>query len=85
MALRRHPPCMKKASPQSLRACLFFNFYRFTFLPFYFFTFLKHYRSVAHARRSRNGRQKCCERGYYNLYRNLNKSVRLHTLILFDV
>jgi len=79
---------MKKSKLATMRACLFFTF--LLFLPFYFFTFLpfyllKHYRSVTHATGRCNGRQKRCERGYYHLHRNLNKSVRLHTLILFDV
>jgi hypothetical protein len=56
-----------------------------SFLPFYLLTFLQHYRAVTHATGRCNGRQKRRERGYYHLHRNLNKSVRLHTLILFDV
>ena len=32
-------------------------------------------RSVAHAARGRDGRQKCRERGYYYLHRNLNNSL----------
>ena len=35
--------------------------------------------AVTHAARGRDGRQEGRERGYYNLHRNLNKSL-LHTL-----
>ena len=31
--------------------------------------------AVAHATRGRDGRQEGCERGYYNLHRNLNNSL----------
>ena len=43
---------------------------------------LKREWSVAHTRRGRNGRQEGCERGYYDLHRNLNDPL-LHTRILF--
>ena len=39
---------------------------------------LEYQGAVPHAARGRNGRQKGCERGYYNLHRNLNHSL-LHT------
>ena len=34
---------------------------------------LERNRSIPHATRGRDGRQKCRERGYYYLHRNLNK------------
>jgi hypothetical protein len=42
-------------------------------------------RSVAHTRRGRNGRQEGRERGYYNLHRNLNKTICPHTINLFSI
>jgi len=45
---------------------------------------LERNRSVPHATRGRDGRQEGRERGYYNLHRNLNKSL-LHDLILFTL
>ena len=40
--------------------------------------------SVAHARRGRDGCQEGRERGYYNLHRNLNKTICLHNCELFN-
>ena len=37
------------------------------------------YRPVAHARGRSKCRQECCERGYYNLHRQLNQSLVLHS------
>ena len=55
----------------------------FTFLLFYFFTFLLFTflplkRSLSHATGSSQCRQECRERSYYNLHRQLNKSLFLH-------
>jgi hypothetical protein len=36
--------------------------------------------SVAHAARRGDGRQEGCESGYYDLHRNLNKTLFLHSL-----
>ena len=36
---------------------------------------LERNRSQSHATRGRDGRQEGCERGYYNLHRNLNNSL----------
>ena len=48
-------------------------------MPAIFHYWLRLKRSVAHATRGRDGRQKCRERGYYNLHRHLNNSL-FHTL-----
>ena len=45
---------------------------------------LERNRSQSHTTRSGNRRQKCSERGYYNLYRNLNNPL-LHTLFRLNV
>ena len=41
------------------------------------------YWPLAHARGGANGREECCERGYYHLHRQLNDALFLHTRILF--
>ena len=55
-------------------------------MPVPFLLFTVHYSlpegPISHAARGGNGCQKCRERGYYYLHRNLN-DLFLHTLILF--
>ena len=38
---------------------------------------------MAHATRSPNRRQECCERGYYHLHRQLDDLLFLHTIFRF--
>ena len=42
------------------------------------------YRSLTHTTRGTNRRQKCRERGYYHLHRQLDHSLLLHDLISFS-
>ena len=41
------------------------------------------YWPVAYARGGADGREECCERGYYHLHRQLDNTLFLHTRILF--
>ena len=52
----------------------------FTF-SLYFASWLIPKRPYPHATGRTNRRQKCCERGYYHLHRQLNHSLLLHTRI----
>ena len=38
---------------------------------------------MAHTRGGADGREECCERGYYHLHRQLDDPLSLHTLIFF--
>ena len=41
-------------------------------------------RSAAHTRGGADGRQECCERGYYHLHRKLDDLLFLHTICVFS-
>ena len=43
------------------------------------------YRAVAHTRGGADGREECCERGYYHLHRQLNYFLLLHDSMCFSV